>query len=304
MSKKYKKNLEFKQSALGEFVCIDGDDYHALLAGQGDDALVFMAGEGVPCPALDFKPLWWRLKDKFKIVVLEKAGYGFSDVTDKPRDVETLVSDNRAVLQKLNIAPPYVLVAHSYAGLEATYWVQQYTDEIKAVVSLDMTIPEFIDITKISPLVKLVMCFSRIFKNTNISEKRAIKLTEKFPSYNHSSLSSEDKETYLRVIRHRFMTINMVNEIKMMTHNADVVEGLEYPTDVPLLFFSSDLVDAAKNAKKSVCELLQLQKDFVANFNHAKHLVLDCDHFVHAHKSELVARQIEDFVSGIGMRQL
>jgi len=296
MSKIYKRNLEFKQSAIGEFLCIDGDDYHVLSTGQGEDTLVFMAGEGVPCPVLDFKPLWWLLKDKFKIVVLEKAGYGFSDVTDKPRDVATLVSDNRAALQKLNISPPFVLIAHSYAGLEATYWAQKYENEVKAIVSLDMTIPSFVDIAKIPLILKLVMCFSRIFKNVNISEKRAIRLTEKFPSFNHPYLYKEDKETYLRVIRSRFMTINMVNEIKMMTHNADAVRRLEHPRDVPILFFSSDLVDAAKNAKKSVHELLQLQKDFIAKFYYGKHIILDCDHFVHVHKSEMVARQIEDFV--------
>jgi len=296
MSKKYKIDSEFKQSAIGEFLCIDGDDYHVLLIGQGEDTLVFMAGEGVPCPVLDFKPLWWLLKDKFKIVVLEKAGYGFSDITDKPRDVETLVSDNRTVLQKLNISPPFVLVAHSYAGLEATYWAQKYKNEVKAIVSLDMTVPSFVDIAKIPPILKLVMCFSRIFKNADISEKRAIKLTEKFPSFNHPYLNKEDRETYLRVIRSRFMTINMVNEIKMMTHNADTVRRLEYPRNVPILFFSSDLVDAAKNAKKSVHELLQLQKDFIARFYYGKHIILDCDHFVHAHKSEMVAKYIEDFV--------
>jgi len=299
MSKKYKKNLEFKQSAIGDFVCIDGDDYHVFLTGQGEDTLVFLAGEAVPSPILDFKPLWRLLKDKFKIVVLEKAGYGFSDVTDKPRDVTTLVSDNRAMLQKLNISPPYVLIAHSYAGLEATYWAQKYTNEVKAIVSLDMTIPSFVDIAKIPPIMKLVMFFSRIFKNADISEKRAIKLTEKFPSFKHPYLNKEDKETYLRVIRHRFMTINMVNEIKLMTHNADVVNRLEYPRDVPLLFFSSDLIDAAKNAKKSVHELLQLQNDFIANFYYKKHIILDCDHFVHAHKSESVAEKIDDFLSGI-----
>jgi len=300
MSKKYKENLDFKQSAIGEFVLVDGDDYHAFTAGQGEETLVLMAGESVPCPVLDFKPIWLLLKDKFRIVIIEKAGYGFSDVTDKARDIATLVRDNRVVLDKLNISPPYILVAHSYAGLEAIYWTQKHKKEVRAIVSLDMTVPEFIDITKIPPIVKLVMCYSRIFKNANISEKRATKLTEKFPSYNHPLLNKEDKKTFLRVIMHRFMTINMVNEIKMMTKNAGVVRTLEYPKDVPILFFSSDLKDAAKNAKKSTQELLKLQKDFIANFKFNKHIILECDHFVHAHKSELIAREIYDFVSVIG----
>jgi len=43
-----------------------------------------------------------------------------------------------------------------------------------------------------------------------------------------------------------------------------------------ILFFSYDLIDAAKNANRSVYELLQLQKDFIAKFYYAKHIILDC----------------------------
>ena len=41
-----------------------------------------MSGWGTPSPILDFKTLYSRLSDENRIVVVEKFGYGFSDVVD------------------------------------------------------------------------------------------------------------------------------------------------------------------------------------------------------------------------------
>ncbi|MCL2556572.1 MAG: alpha/beta hydrolase [Firmicutes bacterium] len=297
MSKKYKNNLEFKKSAMGEFVSIDENEYSVFVTGHGEDTLIFMAGEGVPSPILDFKPLWSLLEDKFKIVVLEKAGYGWSDVTNKNRDIGTLVSDNQKMLKVLNIAAPYILVAHSYSGLEAVYWAQNYKDEIKAIISLDMTLPVMVNFISIPTITKLAFVLFSMFPNVNIGHKRATKLIKKLPSFN--LLESEDKETYLNVLMHRFMTKNMINEIKMMVDNAKYIENKEHPKNTPILFFSSNLIDAAKSAKMSVDELLQLHKNFVAKFFKAKHIQLDCDHFVHAYFPKKIEEEIKIFISEI-----
>jgi len=294
VNKKYKKDSKFKKSAIGEFVSIDGDDYHAYQTGQGDRALIFLAGEGVPSPVLDFKPLWSLLKDDFKIIVLEKAGYGFSDVNNKSRDIATLVSDNRRTIKKLNIHPPYILVAHSYSGLEAMCWAQNYNKEIKAIIALDISIPAILKITKIPILTKLAMFLFSIFKNANINKKQAIKLTEKLPSF--SLLNDEDKAIYLNVIKHRFMTVNMINELKLMIKNANTLERKDYPLDLPILFFSSNLIDAAKSANRSSEDLMQLYKDFIANFSYSRHIQYDCNHFIHAYEPNKIANDIKRFI--------
>ena len=36
-------------------------------------------------PILDFKSLYSQLSDNYKIVVIEKFGYGFSDIVDEKR---------------------------------------------------------------------------------------------------------------------------------------------------------------------------------------------------------------------------
>lgn len=60
-----------------------------------------------------------RLSDKFQIAVVEKFGYGFSDVVDKGRDIDSI--------------------------LEALYWPQKYPDEVTAIIGLDMAVPEYYD---------------------------------------------------------------------------------------------------------------------------------------------------------------
>ena len=42
--------------------------------GEGDHTIVFMSGWGTTSPILDFKALYSRLSDDYKIVVIEKFG--------------------------------------------------------------------------------------------------------------------------------------------------------------------------------------------------------------------------------------
>ena len=51
----------------------------------GDETIVFMSGGGTCSPILDFKSLSSLLSSEYKIVVVEKFGYGFSDVVNRWR---------------------------------------------------------------------------------------------------------------------------------------------------------------------------------------------------------------------------
>ena len=71
---------------------------------------------------LDFKSLYSLLSDEYQIVVVEKFGYGFSDVVKEDRDIKTILSETRMALTKAGIEGPYVLCPHSMSGIEALYW--------------------------------------------------------------------------------------------------------------------------------------------------------------------------------------
>ena len=104
----------------GELVTIHGHNLHVYRAGNPDaPAIVFMAGHCTVSPVYDFKVLYEKLLQNFRVIVIEKFGYGYSDIYDSPCDIDTLVYVQRQALQTLKEAGPYILVPHSMSGLEA-----------------------------------------------------------------------------------------------------------------------------------------------------------------------------------------
>lgn len=125
-------------------VCVNDHKMNVFIAGNGEKTLVFLAGSGVTAPVLEYKPLYEKFIDTFQIAVVEKAGYGFSEWnTGAKRDVLTMVNESREALKNAGVQPPYILVAHSYSGIEAVYWANCFPEEVHAVLGLDMVTPQY-----------------------------------------------------------------------------------------------------------------------------------------------------------------
>ena len=172
----------------------------------------------VRCPILDFKSLYSLLNDDYKIAVVEKFGYGFSDVVDTSRDIDSILEDTRAVLAAAGLNAPYVLCPHSMSGLEALYWAQKYPDEVSAIIGLDMAVPQYYDEMNINvPLMRVAgwaagMGVTRLIPG--IAESDAIQ---------HGTLSDYEKEVYRAVFYNRTATVTMMNESEAVKENAKKV---------------------------------------------------------------------------------
>lgn len=64
----------------GEFVTVNQHKIHLYRQGNiNNPKLVFMSGSGTVAPVYDFKILYDKLISKYRIIVIEKFGYGYSD---------------------------------------------------------------------------------------------------------------------------------------------------------------------------------------------------------------------------------
>ena len=216
---------------LGELVEVDGHNMSIYVEGEGNHTLVFLSGSGTCSPILDFKSLYSLLSDDYRIIVVEKFGYGFSDIVDSDRDIDTVLGQTRTALYKAGINGPYVLCPHSMSGIEALYWAQQYPDEVEAIIGLDMAVPEYYDEMKISiPMMKLGQYAAALGVTrwiSGISESGAIK---------YGTLTDNEKEIYRAVFYNRTATITMINEAKEIKESASVVKAYGVP-QVPMLLF-------------------------------------------------------------------
>lgn len=272
---------------LGEMVEVNGHKISIYTEGHGEKTLVFMSGGGTSSPILDFKSLFSQLSDDYRIVVIEKLGYGFSDVVDEKRDIDTILNQSRAALKQAGIEGPFILCPHSMSGIEALYWAQKYPEEVSAIIGLDMAVPEAYENYKINmPLVK-----AAAFAN-NIGITRILPGIAESEAIKYGTLSNEEKEIYRAVFFRRTATKTMLKEVEEIKNNAKIVDSGQLPK-VPILMFSSNGTGTGWSEK----QLIQFQENFINKISGGKIIYLNCSHYVHDHEYLNIAREIKAYIS-------
>jgi len=170
------KKLKHKSPAPGKMVDVNGREMHVFTQGEGKYTYIFLSGSGTRYPTTDFEPLWSLLVKDNKVAVVEKAGYGWSDISDNAsRDIDNLLQESREALRQAEIHPPYIIVPHSASGLEALYWAQTYPNEVVAIIGIDMVFPEYYDHAKFPMLLIRFISFLGGITPDMFNEAKCIK---------------------------------------------------------------------------------------------------------------------------------
>ena len=278
------------RAPLGQMVEVGGHNMCVYTEGTGKSTLVFLSGGGTCSPILDFKSLYSLISDQYRIAVVEKFGYGFSDVVDKSRDIDSILEDTRAALTAAGLTAPYVLCPHSMSGLEALYWAQKYPDEVSAIIGLDMAVPEYYDSMDINiPLMRIASWaanwgLTRFLPG--ISESDAIK---------HGTLSDTDKAIYHAVFYSRTATVTMINETEWVKENAKKVSGLGVP-QLPMLLFLSNGSGGTGFDQET---WRKIPIEYITQVDGGTYIELDCPHYVQDYKYDTISEHILSFLSGL-----
>lgn len=258
---------------------------HVYAEGAGDPTLVFLSGFGTSAPFFDFKPLFTKLSEDYRIAVVERAGYGWSDITSRPRNLQTVLEDTRTALQRAGEAPPYVLFPHSLAGLEATYWAQQYPDEVEAIIGLDPLVPGYHEATgedaSLSPLITFLA-------RTGMMRSGPDVFARNFPAMVEGRLTEEEAAAAESIFMRRTNTPDMWAEARALAGNAALVrEG--GPPGVPFHAFVSN-------------EQPQAWTDAIAAYTRqtgGDYHVLDAGHYLHVQKPGVIAEESEAIIEDV-----
>ncbi|MCR4713206.1 MAG: alpha/beta hydrolase [Treponemataceae bacterium] len=275
------KEKELLANNPGRFVEINGHNMCIYEAGKGEHTIVFLSGSGTVSPILDFKSLYSLLSDDFKIVVIEKFGYGFSDVVDEERSFETILRQDREVLSKSGIKAPYILCPHSMSGLEAIMWAQKYPEEIEGIVGLDMVVPEFYDGFDYKGVVRLekIGALAR--------EMGLIRLFYTDGSL-PPALSSEDKKIYKALAAKKAVNCDIAYETMAVSKACKKINENAIP-EVPVLMFLS----------KGAGNLGESPKEYAAKLSSCKVIELDCGHYVHNFEYERISTEMKSFIESL-----
>ncbi|WP_293375967.1 alpha/beta hydrolase [Phenylobacterium sp.] len=112
-----------------------GRRIHALCLGRGSPTVLFEpGGEG---SMLSWQKVQPAITGLTRTCFYDRAGMGFSDPPTKPITAVNVTDEMRAVLGKLRVKGPVVIVGHSIGGFYATVFTDRFPKRVAGLVLIE-----------------------------------------------------------------------------------------------------------------------------------------------------------------------
>jgi pimeloyl-ACP methyl ester carboxylesterase len=119
----------------GNMVDVGGYSLYLYCIGTGSPTVILEAGlEGDHGSWEQVQPEAAKVA---RVCSYDRAGLGNSDRGPVPRDAKLTTADLHALLTQTDIAPPYILVGHSFGGLLIRRYAFEYPDEVTGMIFVD-----------------------------------------------------------------------------------------------------------------------------------------------------------------------
>ena len=283
-----KKEEKLLKDYPGEFVEVDGHKMNIFTVGEGEHTLVFMPPAADTAPVFTFRPLYSKLSSNYKCAVVEKFGYGMSDVIDTDRSFETIVRQDREALIKSGVEAPYILCPYSMSGIEALMWAQMYPDEVEGIISIDMAFPD--SYSEIDAIPKSTSLLINAARKTGII--RLLVSDSQFPEY----YSDDDIRLERTMIYRKFFNKCMVNEAASVFDDAAKLKSKPAP-DVPMQLF----ITTGKGTGMDKDTWRGIAEKYTDGITYAEFIDFDCGHGeIISKENEIMCIEMEKFIERIG----
>lgn len=119
----------------GQLVDVGGFKMHLFCAGEGSPTVILEHGLN------DFSVTWAKVQPEVarntRVCSYDRAGMGWSEASPAPRTNQIMVEELHTLLVNADIKPPYVLVGHSFGGINLRLFAHQYPGEAVGIVLVD-----------------------------------------------------------------------------------------------------------------------------------------------------------------------
>lgn len=268
---------------IGKQVTVNGHQMNVYIKGEGSETIVFLSGAGIASPILDFKNLSDSLSKKYKVVVVERAGYGFSEDSDRSRDVMEVLSETRQALSQTHVSGPYVIISHSMASLESLAWQEKYPNEVKALIGLDWALPaSYEDLKDNQALLTVAYWSSKIGLLRYFPESFYIK---------NPILTETERQQYKLLAYKQLMSQAMLHESRLAKENAKKVPS-SINTKIPALL----LVSNGEGTTFSQSEWQRYAERFASDQSNVQVDYIDAPHDLYHYQSDAIVSRIKEFL--------
>ena len=126
---------EWRYPAPGKMIDIGGYRLHMLDKGICEPTVVLDSGSG--CNTLDWSLVQPEIAKFTRVVSYDRAGYAWSDASPLSRTSEHIVQELHELLKRAGVPGPYILVGHSYGGVNVRLYASMFPKEVAGVILVD-----------------------------------------------------------------------------------------------------------------------------------------------------------------------
>jgi len=145
----------------GKLIDVGGYRLHLYCTGTGrpgSPTVILEAGLG--STSLEWSKVQPGVASFTRVCSYDRAGYGWSDTGPLPRTSGRIVAELHTLLVKAGIPGPYVLVGHSFGGLNVRLYAYTYPQQVAGLVLVDSSHEEQVRYPELRPTAggQLTVC--------------------------------------------------------------------------------------------------------------------------------------------------
>lgn len=279
---------------LGKLVDVDGRQAHLYCTGEnqsGSPTVILEAGGG------DHLYTWYTLQREIsrftRVCSYDRAGIGWSEAAAGRRTAGQIADELSVLLQTALEPGPYVMVGHSYGGLIARIFAARHPQDVAGLVLIDSTNAE--DIVTYAPLL-LKIVPSDVGLASLIQKAGGLRLFGVAPSLLSESFAflPADVIPAAQALSLRAGSFWVAyREMMLMPESAREAVQAGTLGDMPVIVF-------ATSAEEDDSFPENYLEHFRALSTHSQVSAVDCGHYVHLERPELVLDAIRALVEAEG----
>lgn len=214
----------------------DGRKMNVASYGKQDSDAVYVAisGLGIQNFSVYLQHVAQPIKDDVMMVFVDRAGYGYSDDSTNAQTVQQIVKDYRDALEAADIEGPYILLAHEYGGVYASYWASEYPDDLDGIIYFDGT-----DLAMAESLQNMTITNDQKIQSVLFKFGFQRVFYDDLYDYCAKSLTQQEAECARALNVHSVMTSAQLSEKSLAKTNYESVFDDYQKNDIPKLYVSS-----------------------------------------------------------------
>ena len=263
----------------GAFFSLETNKIHLHCVGEGSPIIVFDSGVGGS--HMDWINVQSSAGELTQACSYDRSGYGWSEMGIKPRTSKRIVNEFTQLLKKAKKDPPYILVGHSFGGLNMQLFARTNPDNVIGLILIDSIHAEqykrFEDAGIEIPTVNT----TRFLLGSKDQVTRG--------------MPDEYKDIAYRLVRSDKALSSMFNELRNINISTEEIKNANEMPDIPVTVITHGKKVWDSAMFKNMEEIwLELQTQLSKSTSKGKLMIADSSgHHIHLEQPELVLNAIK-----------